>query len=149
MEAKVKIDELKDRIMSSIGAWAESRIDEFAEGNPRMKVASVYMKRGIRNYLAREDKKIGGMIDGLSMFVCDEDGKVDTGTVFDDMMRIFKESDEVPFGTGIFHGTIGKGVIRIQLPDNPIASLLFGDTGAIKITDADILEFKKIIMENP
>ena len=55
--------------------------------------------------------------------------------------------EEMPFGKGFIRGTIGKGSIRFALPDNPITSILFGKTGAIKITDADLMELKKLLIE--
>jgi len=143
----VKAGELKDRLICSIGKWADSRIDDFAECNPRMRTASVYMKRGIKNWLVREDKAIAEMIDGVAMFVCDENGEIDAGMVFDDLMTMFAEADEVPFGSGLLRGTIGKGVIRFQLPDNPIMSLLFGNSQAIKITATDFKELKAMMTE--
>lgn len=57
------------------------------------------------------------------------------------------EMEEMPFGKGFIRGTIGKGSIRFALPDNPITSILFGKTGAIKITDADLMELKKLLIE--
>ncbi len=87
------------------------------------------------------------MIDNASLFICDENGNVDADLLFEDMMQMFREMDEVPFGKGFIQGSFGKGIIRFRLPDNPVVNLLFGNTGAIKITDADILELKKIITE--
>lgn len=145
MNAKMEMDELKNRLMRSVGKWADGRIDDFVVSNPRMKTASVYMKRGVKNYLAKENKAISGMIDGVSLFLCDENGCVDADMVFNDLMAMFNESDEVPFGAGFLRGAIGKGVIRFQLPDNPIMTLLFGNSQAIKITSADFMELKDMI----
>lgn len=141
----MRMEELKDRLLCSIGKWADGRIDDFVESNPRMKTASVYMKRGVRNYLAREGKAIHDMIDGVSLFVCDENGCVDAGMVFDDLMTMFNEADETPFGSGLLRGTIGKGVIRFRLPDNPLMTLLFGNSQAIKITSADFMDLKDML----
>lgn len=145
MEAKIKMEEMKERLLCSIGKWANSRIDEFAESHPRMKTASVYMKRGVKNYLAREDKNISDMIDNFALFVCNEDGCIDMDMVFNDLMTMFEQSDEIPFGKGLLQGTIGKGVIRFQLPDNPIVSLFFGNSQAVKITSLDFMELKDMI----
>jgi len=145
MQVKVRMEELKARLMSSVEKWAEGRIDDLAEANPRLKVASVYIKRGVRNYLARENKRISDMIDGVSLFVCDENGEVSPAMVFDDLMTMFRDSEEIPFGHGLLHGTIGKGVIRFQLPDSPVFSILFGDSQAIKITAADFADLRELL----
>lgn len=143
------ITELKDNISDSLFQWIDERIDGLVETNPKLKIASVYLKRGAKNYVLRERGKIDAMIDNASLFLCDENGNLDADVLFSDLMQMFRDMDEVPFGKGFIQGTFGKGTIRFALPESPIINLLFGDTGAIKITDADILELKKIIMEQP
>lgn len=144
MEAKEKLLGLKDKMIDSLEAWADNRIDDFVSQNPNLKVASVYMKRGAKNYLARERGKIENVIDNAALFICDEDGNVDGDMLFKDMMTMFKDMEETPFGKGLFQGTIGKGTIRLKLPDNPVFNLMFGNTGAIKITEADFIELKEL-----
>ncbi len=145
MGHKESVVEFKDRLMSSLEAWAESRIDDFSANNPRMAIASVYMKRGVKNYLNRESDRIGNMINDAALFLCDESGHIDTEMLFDDLMSVFKEMEEIPFGKGFIRGTLGKGVIRFQLPDNPITGILFGESQSIKITSRDFLELKEIL----
>lgn len=144
MEAKDKLISLKDKIIDSLEVWADNRIDDFVSQNPNLKVTSVYMKRGAKNYLTRERDKIENVIDNASLFICDEDGNIDADMLFKDMMTMFKDMDETPFGTGFLQGTIGKGMIRFKLPDNPVFNLMFGNTGAIKITEADFIELKDL-----
>ena len=144
MEVKDKLIGLKDKAIDSLGLWIEGRIDDFVSQNPGMKVASVYMKRGAKNYLARERGRIEKTIDNAALFICDEEGNIDSDMLFNDMLTMFKEMEETPFGKGIIQGTIGKGVVRFKLPDGPIFNLLFGNTGAIKITEADLLELKEL-----
>lgn len=144
MEAKDKLISLKNKMVDSLEVWADNRIDDFVSQNPNLKVASVYMKRGAKNYLARERDKIENVIDNASLFICDEDGNIDADMLFKDMMTMFKDMDETPFGKGFLQGTIGKGMIRFKLPDNPVFNLMFGNTGAIKITEADFIELKDL-----
>lgn len=145
MNVKKSIDELKENITNSLQLWAEDRIDDLAAANPRLKIASVYLKRGAKNYLTKEKARIGTMVDNAALFLCDEDGKVDADLLFNDMLTMFREMDETPFGKGFIHGTIGKGTVSFALPDNPITNMLFGNTGAIKITDSDLIELKKLL----
>lgn len=147
MEAKKNITELKEKLAESLKTWMEERIDSLAAANPKLKIASVYLKRGATNYIARESGKIDKMIDDAALFICDEEGNFSPDMLFDDLMTMLREMEEVPFGSGLMQGTIGKGVIRFKLPDNPVFSLLFGDTGAIKITEADFMELKDIFTE--
>lgn len=144
MEAKENLLDLKNKTIDSLEVWIDGRIDDFVAQNPNLKIASVYMKRGAKNYLARERGKIENVIDNAALFICDEQGNIDTDMLFKDMMTMFREMDETPFGKGLVQGTVGKGIIRLKLPDNPIFNLMFGNTGAIKITEADFLELKEL-----
>lgn len=146
MEAKSKLVDLKNKAIDSLEIWINERIDDLAAQNPQMKVASVYLKRGAKNYLTKERSKIEGMIDSAALFICDENGNIDADLLFNDMMSMFREMDELPFGKGFVHGTIGKGAIRFQLPDNPVVNLLFGNTGALKITENDFMELKSLFL---
>lgn len=142
----ITIQELKDKAIATLQVWAEDRINGLVAGNPGLAMASVYLKRGVKNYLAREKERIGGMIDDASMFICDANGNMDADALFSDFMSVFRNMGEISFGKGLIHGTIGKGVIRFILPENPITGLLFGNTGAIRITEADLMELKKMLV---
>lgn len=148
MEAKEKLNTLKDKIISSVEIWADSRIDGFVANNPKLKTASIYMKRGAKNYLLKKRGKIGDIIDSAALFICDENGNIDAELLFDDLMTMFRDMEELPFGNGLIRGTIGSGVVRFELPDNPVVKLLFGDTGAIRITESDFKELKELFVEN-
>lgn len=147
MEAKRNITELKDKLSESLQTWIDSRIDGLVSANPKLKVASVYLKRGAKNFIAKENASINDMIDNASLFLCDENGNIDADMLFNDVLAMFREMDEMPFGKGFIRGTIGKGAIRFALPDNPVTNIMFGNTGAIKITDADLIELKKLLVE--
>ena len=44
MEAKKSITEVKDKMADSLLLWVDDRIDTLVEANPKLKVASVYLK---------------------------------------------------------------------------------------------------------
>lgn len=141
------LSEFKESVADVLQVWIDGRINGLAESYPNLKVASVYLKRGAKNYIIRERERIDAMIDNASLFICDENGNIDADTLFADLMRMFRDMDEMPFGYGVIQGTIGKGIIRFALPDNALTNVLFGDTGAIRITEADITELKKMLTE--
>lgn len=147
MELKQNSLELKNKLISSVRQWADQRIDAFFTENKQFKPVSLYMKRAVNNLLVREDMKIEGWVDNAMLFIADENGEYSAETLFDDAMTIFKEMEEKTFNTGMINGSIGKGQIRIELPNNPIRSFLFGDMKAIRITDADFEELRTIITE--
>lgn len=147
MEAKGKELELKDKVVSSLHKWADDRISQFVSGNPALAPVEKYLKRGVTNMLNRESQKIEDGIDNLMLFIADENGNYDMDMFFDDALSMFKSMPETPFDMGLLHGTVGNGVVRVQLPDNPLVSLFMGNMGAVKITGDDFMELKSILSE--
>lgn len=139
--------ELKNKVVSSLDAWGNNLIDSFVADKPKLKPLSVYIKRGLTNGLAKYDNKISKGIDNAMLFIGDKDGNYDTSKVFDDVMAMFKDMDQTDLDLGPLKTTIGKGVIKIKIPDNMFTSMLFGDTGAIRITESDLTELKNLFTE--
>lgn len=139
--------ELKNKVVSSLDVWGNNLIDSFVADKPKLKPLSVYIKRGLTNGLAKYDNKISKGIDNAMLFIGDKDGNYDTSKVFDDVMAMFKDMDQTDLDLGPLKATIGKGVIKIKIPDNMFTSMLFGDTGAIKITESDLIELKNLFTE--
>lgn len=140
-----QMEEMKEKLIDTLGLWADDRITSLVSSNPRLAVASVYLKRGVRNYLHREKERIGNAIDNAALFVCDENGKMDFPMLFNDLMSMFQDMEEIPFSLGFTAGTIGKGVVRIQIPDNTFTNILFGNLGCIKVTESDIKDLFDLI----
>lgn len=147
MELKQQALELKSRLINSVEMWAEERINTFSSGNAAFKPVAKYLKRGVHNLLVQKDKEISEKIEGIMMFVADENGNYDKGELFDDMMNVFKTMKPYRFEHGFLRGTIGDGSILVELPDNGFMNFILGDTNAIRITEADFLELKKIFTE--
>lgn len=139
--------ELKSKITDALGQWGNNLIDSFVADKPKLKPLSIYLKRGLNNGLARYDGKVQKAVDNAMMFIGDEEGNYDMNQVFDDAMLMFKEMDDMNVNLGPLEATIGKGVIKIHVPDNIFTSMLFGQTGAIKITESDILELRNLFLE--
>lgn len=55
MEAKKSITEIKDKMADSLLLWVDDRIDTLVEANPKLKVASVYLKRGAKTISSRKE----------------------------------------------------------------------------------------------
>lgn len=137
--------ELKNKVTEGLLLWIDERVDALVRNTPGLLPAGKYLKRGVSNMIRREDAKIEKGIGDLMLFIADENGNYDMDTLFDDILSMFQAMPERPFELGLFHGTVGNGVIRVQLPDNPLVSFFMGDTGAIKITGDDIKELKSIL----
>ncbi len=137
---KQTLTDFKEKLMTSLDQWIDVRIDDFADAHPNLNLASIYMKRGAKNYLKREGERIDEMIDSVSLFLLDENGHIDSDLVLGDVLTLFKQMEEQPFHLGFVEGSIGKGTVRFQLPDNPLIALFFGDNSAIRLTADDFEE---------
>lgn len=105
----------------------------------------MYLKRGLNNWMEREDKRINSMVDGLTMFVADKDGNIDTDMLIDDAVTMFKEMDVNYADMGAFGIEYGKGAVTINIPHNVFLDMIFGDLGKIMITADDLLEIKSLM----
>lgn len=147
MELNDKMLEEKNKIVSALHSWIDGRIDQFVLGNPSLVPVRKYLKRGVANLIAKEDERIKKGIDTLMLFIADENGNYDMGTFFDDALAMFKSMPETPFDMGLLQGTIGAGALRIELPDNPIISMMMGNIGAIKLNEEDFKGLKEVLIK--
>lgn len=129
----------------SVRTWAENKIDELCETRPRLKAASVYLKRGLNNWLDREEKQVDDMVDTLALFVADSEGKIDADMLIDDAVKMFREMDVNYSKIANFAIEYGKGEISISIPRNVFFDLIFGELGKITITADDLLEIKNLL----
>lgn len=136
---------MKKKVADAIEEWALEIVDGFTSGNPRMTMTGVYIKNGIRNYRKREEAKWDKMIDDAALFIADEKGEVDMDKVFKDAMQYLNDVEEMPISLGLFDGSIGKGTIRIHIPDNMLMRIMFGDNAALVLGESDFLALKELI----
>lgn len=142
---KEKINEFKGNLKSSVQEWAESKIDVLCEGKPKMRSASIYIKRGLNNWLEREDANINKLVDNGLLFIADKDGGLDTDMLIDDAVKVFKEMDIQEKDLGMFHIEYGKGEVSVNIPHNFFLDMIFGDLGKIRLTADDFLELKELL----
>lgn len=147
MYLKEETAKLTADIKKSIKTWGEKKIDELCAERPRMKAASIYLKRGLNNWLDREEKQVDDMVNTLTLFAADKEGKIDTNTLIDDAVNIFRDMDANYTKIGAFGVEYGKGAVSINIPHNVLLDMIFGDLGKITITAEDLLEVKAL-MEN-
>ena len=146
MELKEKLEAVKTKFNRAAHTWIDDRIDDFTRNNPQLKTVSTYLKRGAKNYLLKEDKKINELIDGLSLFICDENGNIDVNMLFDDFIEMFNSMEEREFNLDILKGNLGSGAMKIEIPNNLLTNLVFGNMGYIRITSGDLVELKKLFI---
>ncbi len=145
MYLKEETARLTGDLKNAVRQWAYGKIDELSASRPRLKAASVYLKRGLNNYMEREDKRINSMVEGVSLFIADKDGNIDTDMLIDDAVTMFREMDVNHIDIGIFGIEYGKGAVTVNIPHNVFLDMIFGDLGKITITADDLLEIKALM----
>lgn len=145
MYLKEETAKLSEDIKKSVRIWGEKKIDELCATQPRMKSASVYLKRGLNNWLDREEQQVDEMVNTLTLFAADKEGNIDTDTLVNDAVNIFREMDVNYTKLGLFGIEYGKGVVTIHIPHNVLLDMIFGELGQIKITADDLLEVKQLM----
>ena len=143
-----ELGKLKNDLLVNMEEWAIYKIDALVKCKPNLKMVSTYLKRGVRNWIAREDCRIDKMVDNAALFIADENGNINTDVIINDFLEMFKVMDVQKANMGIFDIEYGKGEIKINIPRNPIIDIFMGDLGQIKITCEDILEIKDLFKSN-
>lgn len=143
----MNIPSLKEKMLSSLDTWFKGRVDEMVGDNPTLAVSSVYIKRGCHNLLNKYEGKISQSIDNAALFLADENGDINTNTLFTDVMEIFKGLEDSTFDIGLVQGVVGKGRISITLPDNIFTNIIFGNKKTITFNENDFLELKALLVE--
>lgn len=143
----MNIPTLKEKMLSSLDTWFKGRVDEMVGDNPALAVSSVYIKRGCHNLLNKYEGKISQSIDNVALFLADENGDINTNTLFTDVMEIFKGLEDSTFDIGLVQGVVGKGRISITLPDNLFTNIIFGNKKTITFNENDFLELKALLVE--
>ena len=132
--------ETKKQIIDAFETWALNIVDGFTSNNPKMTLAGVYVKNGIRNYRKKKECEIGGMIDDASLFIADEKGEININKVFTDITQFVHDAEDIKIDLGFTDGVIHKGTIKINIPDNWFMSMIFGSGNALVIKENDIAD---------
>lgn len=141
----MNVTELKEKLLTSLDTWADARISEMVKENPALAIPSVYMKRASHNIIAKHKDSWGKSIDNATLFIADEDGNIDTDTIFSDLMQMLENISDYKFDLGFIKGRIDDGVIAIDLPDNIVTTILFGSKKSISFAKEDFEELKSLI----
>ena len=144
MYTKDEMGKLKIDLLDNIQEWANYKIDALVTSRPKLKLASTYLKRGVRNWVAKETGRINNMMDKILLFVADENGNVNTDVLINDLAEMFKAMDVQNAKMGVFDIEYGKGEVKINIPHNPLLDMLMGDLGQVRITCDDIMEIKEM-----
>lgn len=138
----MNIQTLKETFLENIDVWLKERIDEMVRSNQKLLLPSVYIKRGCHNIINKYEGKVSKGIDNAALFFADEEGNIDTETVFADAMELLKNMEDYPFDLGVVRGVIGKGRVAIALPDNILTNMVFGENKTLTLGEEDFRALK-------
>lgn len=141
----MKIEELKEKLLTSVDLWADARIDEMVKCNPMLAIPSVYMKRAAHNVITQKKDSWGKQLDNATLFLADENGEINADSIFEDLMEMLKSIEDYHFDLGIVHGHIGDGAISIDLPENIVTAILLGSKRSLTFNAKDFEELKNLI----
>lgn len=145
MYIKTEVGKIKTDISQALQQWSSSKIDALVNAHPQLKPMSVYLRRGVSNYLQRIEGQIDSAVDMLTLFAADDAGNIDAGTLIGDAVEMFKLSDVREAKVGIFDLTYGAGEVVLSLPRNPVLDIFVGDLGVVKLTTDDLLELRNYL----
>lgn len=138
----MNIATFKERFLESIDVWLKERIDDMVIENQALALPSVYIKRGCHNIINKYEGKISEGIDNAALFFADEEGNIDTTTLFADAMELLKGIEDYSFDLGVVRGVVGKGRVAITLPDNILTNIVFGDKKTLMLGEEDFRRLK-------
>ena len=141
----MNVTALKEKLHTYLDLWADVRISDMVKENPALAIPSVYMKRASHNIIAKNKDSWGKSIDNATIFIADEDGNIDTDTIFSDIMQMRENISNYEFDFGFINGRIDGGTLSIDLPDNIITTILFGSKKSISFTKTDFEELKSLV----
>lgn len=145
MYIKTEVGKIKTDISQALQQWSGNKIDALVNTHPQLKPMSVYLRRGVSNYLQRIEGQIDSAVDMLTLFAADDAGNIDAGTLIGDAVEMFKLTDVHEAKVGIFDLTYGAGEVVLSLPRNPVLDIFVGDLGVVKLTAEDLLELRNYL----
>ena len=141
----MNVTELKEKLLTSLDLWSDARISDMVKETPALAIPSVYMKRASHNIIAKHKDSWGKSIDNATLFIADENGNIDADTIFTDLMQMLESISNYEFDLGFVKGRIDGGTLSIDLPDNIITTILFGNKKSISFAKNDFEELKSLV----
>jgi len=141
---KIKdVNKFKGIMKSALQDWGNARIDEML---PDKAAPKAFLKNGLNNLISRQDENLNKWIDNIFLFVADENGVIDSDTMIDMLVGMFREMPKKEYGFGPLGIIAGGGEIVISFPHNFLMDMLVGDMGSVRLDTEDIIGLKNLIV---
>lgn len=129
-------------VKTAVQEWAEGKVDALFPNKPQ---ARALLKRGLNNWLTREDERVNRMLDTALLFVADERGTIDSDAVVDMVADLLTEMEVQRYQMGIVEVMAGKGEVVVSLPQNVYLDMIVGRLGTVRLTVDDLMELKGLM----
>lgn len=123
-----------DEILKVINVWIGQKVDALAATSPRLALFAPRIKQGLSNIL----RQYSGKIEPLLPFITDEDGRVNIGSMRDEILAIFGDMPKGEYQFGEFTIYTDKASVKVQLPQGQLWGILFGDLKTVKFGESDV-----------
>jgi hypothetical protein len=133
------LHQFKGDAKTAAQTFIEAKIDELLPGKT---IARTYLKKGLNNWLSRQESKADELVDMVTLFAADEKGDITPSAFIDDIAEMLRQTEPREYHLGNFDVAIGAGEVVVAIPSNPLADIFFGDIGKIRLTAADFLQLK-------
>jgi hypothetical protein len=123
-----------DELLKVINVWIGQKVDALAATSPRLVLFAPRIKQGLSNIL----RQYSGKIEPLLPFITDEDGRVNIGSMRDEILAIFGDMPKGEYQLGEFTIYTDKASVKVQLPQGQLWGILFGDLKTVKFGESDV-----------
>lgn len=123
-----------DELLKVINVWIGQKVDALAATSPRLVLFAPRIKQGLSNIL----RQYSGKIEPLLPFLTDEDGRMNIGSMRDEILAIFGDMPKGEYQFGEFTIYTDKASVKVQLPQGQLWGILFGDLKTVKFGESDV-----------
>lgn len=123
-----------DELLKVINVWIGQKVDALASTSPRLVLFAPRIKQGLSNIL----RQYSGKIEPLLPFLTDEDGRMNIGSMRDEILAIFGDMPKGEYQFGEFTIYTDKASVKVQLPQGQLWGILFGDLKTVKFGESDV-----------
>lgn len=123
-----------DELLKVINVWIGQKVDALAATSPRLVLFAPRIKQGLSNIL----RQYSGKIEPLLPFITDEDGRMNIGSMRDEILAIFGDMPKGEYQFGEFTIYTDKASVKVQLPQGQLWGILFGDLKTVKFGESDV-----------
>lgn len=139
------LTELKTDAANAAHMWVDNKVNELISKHPKLSSIKDNIANAGHNLIYKYENDIQTMIDKFSIFLANKNGEISSDDLINAFGNIFDNMDTHTFDLGVTNITVGQGNLTIDVPDNMMMRLMFGNIGKVKFNTKDLLELKTLM----